>query len=86
MFRRAANRGDPLRPLLTFLEGKPVPYQDLVAASRRLADALVSRSHSIILITEGENAGVWDLERLNDGEVVDFGLWVARKARAADMS
>lgn len=86
MYRRAANRGDPLRPLLTFLEGRPVPYQELVAASRQLAEALVDRSHSIILITEGEYAGIWDLKRLSDGEVVDFGLWVARKAQAADMS
>jgi hypothetical protein len=66
--------------LVTFLEGKPVPYQELVAAGRRLAQALVSRGHSIILCGESEWVGVWDLERLTDGEAVDWGLWVARKA------
>jgi hypothetical protein len=65
---------------LAFLEGKPVPYQEMVAASRHLAEALISRSHSIILIAEGEYAGVWDLARLSDGEAVDWGLWLARKA------
>lgn len=84
MARRQTNRGDPLRPLLAFLEGKPVPYQEMVAASRQLAEALVSRSHSIILIGEGEYAGIWDLERLSDCEAVDWGLWVAGKSARAE--
>jgi hypothetical protein len=80
MLRREASRGDPLRSLVTFLEVKPVPYQELVAAGRKLAQALVSRGRTIILCGESEWAGVWDLERLTDGEAVDWGLWVARKA------
>jgi hypothetical protein len=80
MFKWQASRGDPLRPLLTFLEGKPVPFPEMVTAGRLLAEALVSRGHSIIICGEGEWASVWDLERLTDGEAVDFGLWVARKA------
>jgi hypothetical protein len=80
---RQTNRGDPLRPLLAFLDGKPVPYQEMVAASRQLAEALVSRSHTIIIIGEGEYAGIWDLEQMSDGEAVDWGLWVAGKSADA---
>jgi hypothetical protein len=83
MSSRQTDRGDPLRPLLAFLNGKPVPYQEMVAASRQLAEALVSRNHSIILIGEGEYAGIWDLEQMSDGEAVDWGLWVAAKSERA---
>jgi hypothetical protein len=35
----------------------------------------------MVIREQGEWAGVWDLERLTDGEAVDWGLWVAAKAR-----
>jgi hypothetical protein len=76
---RQTNRGDPLRPLLAFLDGKPVPYQEMVAASRQLAEALVSRSHTIIIIGEGEYAGIWDLEQMSDGARVGQGRYHPRE-------
>jgi hypothetical protein len=77
----ANGRGDSLRPLFAFLEGKPVAYLELVAAGRSLAHSLISRGVSTIACDEDEWAGVWDLERLTDADAVDWGLWVAKKAR-----
>jgi hypothetical protein len=70
----SSRQTDRLRPLLAFLKGKPVPYQEMLAASRQLAEALVPRNHSIILIGKGEYDGLWDLEQMSDGEAVELGV------------
>jgi hypothetical protein len=41
----------------------------------------VAQGWPVVLCGESHWAGVWDLERLTDGEAVDWGLWVAAMAR-----
>jgi hypothetical protein len=69
--------GDVLQPFLTVLDGRVVPYNDLVSAGRSIAHALVAKGWPVVLCGESHWAGVWDVERLTDGEAVDRGLWVA---------
>jgi hypothetical protein len=52
-----------------------------VSAGRRMAGALVAHGRPVSLCDESQWAGVWDLEKLTDGEAVDWGLWVATKTR-----
>jgi hypothetical protein len=76
-----AERGDVLEPFLSVLDGRAVPCRDLITAGRRIADALVAQGWPVVLCGESHWAGVWDLERLTDGEAVDWGFWVAAMAR-----
>jgi hypothetical protein len=76
-----ADPGDILQPFLTVLDGRVVPYRKLVSAGRRIAHALVVNGWPVVLCGESHWAGVWDLERLTDGEAVKWGLWVAAMAR-----
>jgi hypothetical protein len=76
-----ADPGDILQPFLTVLDGQVVPYRELVSAGRRIAHALVANGWPVVLCGEDQWAGVWDLERLTDGEAVKWGLWVAAMAR-----
>jgi hypothetical protein len=73
------NRRDALRPFRTVLEGTPVPLSELVAGGRRMAAALVAHGRPVTLCADDHWAGVWDLERLTDGEAASWGLWVAMK-------
>jgi hypothetical protein len=61
MSSRQTDRGDPLRPFLAFLEGKPVAYLEMVGAGRRLAQGLVSRgtSSSCVERVSGSVCGTW---------------------------
>jgi hypothetical protein len=79
--REGVDSGDVLQPFLTVLEGGLVSYRDLVSAGRRIAGALVAHGRPVSLCGESHWAGVWDLEKLTDGEAVDWGLWVATKTR-----
>jgi hypothetical protein len=79
--REGVDSGDVLQPFLTVLEGGLVSYRDLVSAGRRMAGALVAHGRPVSLCDESQWAGVWDLEKLTDGEAVDWGLWVATKTR-----
>jgi hypothetical protein len=74
-------RREILGPFLAILDGDPTPKADLVAAGRKLAQALVEYGRPVILCGEGGWAGVWDLERLTDAEAVAWGLWVTMKVR-----
>jgi hypothetical protein len=75
-------RGDALQPFLDVLAGAPVPYRDLIAAGRSIADALIARGRTVSISGDDHWAGVWDLERLTDREAVGWGLWVAYRAGA----
>jgi hypothetical protein len=75
-------RGDALQPFVQVLTGTPVPYRELIAAGRSIADALVARGRTVSISGDDHWAGVWDLERLTDAEAVDWGLWVAYRAGA----
>jgi hypothetical protein len=77
---RPRDRGDVLRPFLTFLDGANVPDGELVAAGREIARALVVQGQSISVCGDDHWAGVWDLERFTDREAIDWGLWVATLA------
>jgi hypothetical protein len=77
----AGNREDVLEPLWAVLEGRFVPYGDVVNASRKVAAALISRGKPFSLSGPGALAGVWDLERLTDDEAVAWGVWVAIRLR-----
>lgn len=46
-----------------------------------MAEMLVAYGRPVILCGEGQWAGVWDLERLTDDEVISLGLWLAMKIR-----
>jgi hypothetical protein len=70
-----ADRGDVLAPFLSVLDGRAVPYRDLVSAGRRLRMPLWPRRWPVVVCGESHWAVVWDLERLTDGEAVDWGLW-----------
>jgi hypothetical protein len=76
------DRGDVLQPFLEVLRGTPVPYRELIAAGRSIADALVARGRTVTISGDDHWAGVWDLKRLTDAEAVDWGLWVAYRAGA----
>jgi hypothetical protein len=45
-----------------------------------IAGALVAQGKTLTFCMDTHWAGVWDLERLTDGEAVDWGLWVATQA------
>ena len=82
----ARNRGDVLGPLWAVLDGRFVPYDDVVNASRRVAAALISRGKPFSLCGPGALAGVWDLERLTDDEAVAWGVWVAIRLRGPTLT
>ena len=71
---------DILTPFLAVLGGAVVPYHELVRAGRMIAGALVAQGKALTFCMDTHWAGVWDLERLTDGEAVDWGLWVATQA------
>jgi hypothetical protein len=60
--------------------GAVVPYRELVGAGRMIAGGLVSQGKPLAVCMDAHWAGVWDLERLTDGEAVNWGLWVATQA------
>jgi hypothetical protein len=76
-----AEQVDVIEPFLRVLDGRTVPYRDLVSAGRRIAHALVAQGWPVVLCGESHWAGVWNLEWLTDREAVDWGLWVAAMAR-----
>jgi hypothetical protein len=80
--RRWADHEGFLQPFVTALRGNPVPYDDLVEAGRRLATIQIAQGKPVTLVTDGPWAGVWDLERLTDEEVVAWGMWAAAKLRS----
>jgi hypothetical protein len=83
MASEGSGRAAILQPFFTVLKGTPVPYRELVAGGRSIADALVARGRTVFAISGDDHwAGVWDLERLTDAEAVDWGLWVAYRAGA----
>jgi hypothetical protein len=71
---------DVIEPFVRVLEGRPVPYGDLVRGGRMLAGALVARGKTLAVSTDEPWAGVWDLEHLTDSEAVEWGLCVATEA------
>jgi len=73
-------RQDILAPFLAVLGGAVVPYRELVGAGRMIAGALVAQGKPLAVCMDTHWAGVWDLERLTDGEAVNWGLWVATQA------
>jgi hypothetical protein len=77
----SGNREDVLEPLWAVLDGRFVPYDDVVNASRKVAAALISRGKPFSLCGPGALAGVWDLELLTDDEAVAWGVWVATRLR-----
>jgi hypothetical protein len=79
--REWVDSGDLLQPFLIALDGGLVSYRDLVSAGRRMAGAPVAHGRPVSLCDESYWAGVWDLEKLSDGETVDWGLCVATKTR-----
>jgi hypothetical protein len=64
------------------MRGNAVPYDELIQAGRAFADLLVAQGKPVTFVTDGPWAGVWDLERLTDDEVVAWGMWVAAKLRS----
>jgi hypothetical protein len=70
-----ADRGDILEPFQCVLDGRAVPYRDLVSAGRRIAHALVAQGWSVVLCGESHWAGVWNLEPTNR---TVHGTWVGR--------
>jgi hypothetical protein len=79
MSHRETDRSEVLRPFLSALEGREVPYSELVEAGRRIAAVLVDHGRPVTLCGDGPWAGVWDLERLTDDEAAAWGMWVASK-------
>jgi hypothetical protein len=79
MTRKQPSRREVLGPFLTALDGTPVPYAELVAGGRRMAEVLVEHGRPVTICTDGPLAGVWDLERLTDEEAVAWGFGVAMK-------
>jgi hypothetical protein len=76
---REVSRRDILHPFLSVLEGGPARYGELVASGRMLAQALVTSGRPISICEDYPWAGVWDLERLTDGEAVDWDCgWLRR--------
>jgi hypothetical protein len=80
---RKVGPGDLMQPLVRALEGKPVPYVDVVRSGRLIAAALVQQGRPVSISGEGHWAGVWDLNRLSDEEAAAWGMWVATKVRRA---
>jgi hypothetical protein len=76
-------REEILRPLLSALEGKPIPHAELLRTARLIACVLVDHGRPLSLTVDGPWAGVWDLQRLTDDEAVAWGMWVATKVRHA---
>jgi hypothetical protein len=81
MTHEQKDRRGPLGPFLDVLDGTPVLRDELVSAGRRLAEILVARGKSLFLSVEDQWAGVWDLERLTDGEAIAWGLRVGMKVK-----
>jgi hypothetical protein len=79
--RQRDRREEVLRPLLAAMDGKHVPYAELVEAGRKIAAVLVTHKLPVILNSDGPWSGVWDLKQLTDDEAVAWGMWVATKAR-----
>jgi hypothetical protein len=70
---------DVLAPLVALLSGQLVPYDDAVAAGRKLASVLVRGGKPLSLSADGPWAGVWDLEELTDVEAIAWGMWGATR-------
>jgi len=81
MAQAKVDRRDPVQPLVRALEGRPVPYIEVVRSGRLIAAALVKRGRPVSMSGEGPSAGVWDLDRLSDEKAAAWGMWVATKVR-----
>jgi hypothetical protein len=72
-----------VQALVEALEGRPVPYPEVVRSGRLIALALVRAGRPVTVVEEGPWAGIWDLERLTDAEAAAWGMWVATKIKSA---
>jgi hypothetical protein len=81
MSSKQVDRQELLRPFLRAMTGEAVPQAELVRAGRMIANALVKHGRPVTICGDGDWAGVWNLERLTDGEAVAWGMWVTAKAR-----